>query len=58
MKILLGGFNITVRREDIFKMTIKKESLHKISNDNGVGIAMSKNLFVKGATFTHWNIHK
>jgi hypothetical protein len=37
MKILLGGLNAKVGREDIFKPTIGNESLHKISNDNGVG---------------------
>jgi hypothetical protein len=37
LKILLGDFNAKVgRREDIFKLTIGNESLHKISNDNGV----------------------
>jgi hypothetical protein len=36
MKILLGDFNEKVGREDIFKPTIRNESLHKISNDNGV----------------------
>jgi hypothetical protein len=37
-------------REDIFKLTIVNESLHEISNDNGVrliNLATSKNLRVK-----------
>jgi hypothetical protein len=33
MKIL---FNVEVGREDILKWTIGNESLHEISNDNGV----------------------
>jgi hypothetical protein len=33
MKDLLGDFNAKVGREDIFKPTIWKESLHEISND-------------------------
>jgi hypothetical protein len=37
-KILLGDFSAKVGREDIFKPTIGNESLHEISNDNGVGI--------------------
>jgi hypothetical protein len=50
MKILLGDFNAKVGRENIFKPTIGNESLHEISNDNGVRLAnfaTSKNLRVK-----------
>jgi hypothetical protein len=61
MKILLGDFNAKVGREDIFKQTIGNETLHEISNDNGVGLvnfATSKNLRVKSMMFPHHNIHK
>jgi hypothetical protein len=61
IKILLGNFNVKVGREDIFKPTIGNESLHKISNDNGVRLvnfATSKNLRVKSMMFPHRNIHK
>jgi hypothetical protein len=47
IKIVLADFNAKVRREDIFKPTTGNESLHKISNDNGVRVinfATSKNL--------------
>jgi hypothetical protein len=37
-KILLGDFNAEVSSEDNFKPTIVNESLHKISNDNGVSL--------------------
>jgi hypothetical protein len=37
-KILLGDFNAKVGREDIFKPAIDNESLHEISNDNGVRV--------------------
>jgi hypothetical protein len=37
MKILLGGFNAKVIREDIFKLTTENESLHEISNDMELG---------------------
>jgi hypothetical protein len=50
MKILLGDFNANVGREDNFKLTIGNESLHQISNDNGirvVNIATSKYLLSK-----------
>jgi hypothetical protein len=61
MKILLGDFNAKVGREGIFKPTIGNESLHKISNDNGVRIvnfATFKNLTVKSMMFPHCDIPK
>jgi hypothetical protein len=61
MKILLGDFNAKVGREDIFKPTIGKESLHEISNDNGVRVvnfATSKNLTVQSTIFPHRTIHE
>jgi hypothetical protein len=38
MKILLGDFNATVRRETIFKPTVGNGSLHQNGNDNGARI--------------------
>jgi hypothetical protein len=55
-RILLGDFDAKVGREDIFKLTIGNESLHEISNDNGVKLvnfATSKNLRVKSTMFPH-----
>jgi hypothetical protein len=60
-KILLDDFNAKVGRENIFKPTIRNESLHEISNDSRdrvVNFATSKNLFVKSTMFPHCNIHK
>ena len=60
-KILLGDFNAKERRENIFKLTIGKESLHQDSNDNGVGIvnfATSINLVVKSTMFLQRDFHK
>jgi hypothetical protein len=60
MKILLGDFSAKVGKEGIFKPTIGNESLHKISNDNGVRLVNftpSKNLRVKNMMFPHCNIH-
>jgi hypothetical protein len=50
MKILLGGFNAKVGRDDIFKITIWKSSLHEDSNVNGVrpvNFATLKNLILR-----------
>jgi hypothetical protein len=61
MKILLGDFNAKVGREDIFKPTIANESLHEMSNDNGVRLlnfATSNNLRIKSTMFPHRNINK
>jgi hypothetical protein len=44
---LFGDFNAKIDGEDIFKLTIGNESLHEISNDNGVRVVnftASKNL--------------
>jgi hypothetical protein len=61
MKILLGDFSAKVGKEDIFKTTIGNESLHEISNSNGVRVvnfATSNNLIVKSTLFPLRNIHK
>jgi hypothetical protein len=61
MKILLGDFNAKVSREGIFKPIIGNESLHEITNDNGVRVVnfpTLKNLTVKSIMFPHRNIHK
>jgi len=38
MKILLWDFGAKVGREDIFKLTIRNESLHESSKDNWVRV--------------------
>jgi hypothetical protein len=61
VKKLLRNFSAKVGREDIFKPTVRNKSLHKISDDNSVGvtnIAASKNLIVESTMFPHCNIHK
>jgi hypothetical protein len=54
MQILLGDFSAKVGREDISKSTNGNESLHEISNDNGVrlvNVATYKNLRAKSTMF-------
>jgi hypothetical protein len=59
MKILLGDFNVKVGKEDIFEPTSASESLHKISNDNGVvNFTRFKNLTAKSTMFPYCNINK
>jgi exonuclease III len=61
MKVLLGDLNAKVVREDIFKPTIGNESLHEISNYNGVravNFATSKYLIVMSTMYPCHNIHK
>jgi hypothetical protein len=57
----LGDLNAKVVREDIFKPTIGNESLHEISNDNGVRVvnfATPKILSAKSMMFPDHNISK
>jgi hypothetical protein len=59
--VLLGGINAKAGREDIFKPAIGYESLHKISNDNGIKVVnfvTSKNPTAKGTVFPHYSIHQ
>jgi hypothetical protein len=52
-KILVGNFNANVGREEV-SYGNGNESLHEISNDNGVRVihfATSKNLVFKSITF-------
>jgi hypothetical protein len=61
MKMLLVDSSAKVGREDLFKLTIGNESLHKFSKDNGVRVvnfAPSKNLRDKSMMIPHHSIHK
>jgi hypothetical protein len=59
--MLLGDFKAKVGRGNVFKPTIENESLHEISNDNGVRLvnfATAKNLVVKSTMFPDCTIHR
>jgi hypothetical protein len=61
MKIFLGDFNAKVGGGGLFKPITGNESLHEVSNDDGVRVensATSKNIIVKSTTFSHRDIHK
>jgi hypothetical protein len=56
MKILLGDINAKVGMEDIFKPIIGNESLHEVTNGNGVRVVNSatlENIIDSSTTFTH-----
>jgi hypothetical protein len=56
MNVLLEDLNAKVGREGIFKPTIENESLHEISNDNGVAlvnVSTSKNFGGKKERCSH-----
>jgi exonuclease III len=56
MDIILGEFNVKVGKEDIFRPVIGNESLHEVSNDNGVRVVnfvTLKNLIVKSTQHSH-----
>jgi hypothetical protein len=57
-EMLFRDFNAKVDKEDIFKPIIVNESLHEISNDDGVNFAKFKNFTLKSTMFPHRNIHK
>jgi hypothetical protein len=47
MKNLFGDFSAKGGRKDVFKLTVRNESLHEISNGNGARVvifAISKNV--------------
>jgi hypothetical protein len=58
---LFGDFGAKVVRKPIFKLTIRNENSHDISNDNGlrvVNFATFKNSVAKSTMFPHYNFHK
>jgi hypothetical protein len=61
MKILIGDLNAKLGTEYTIKLTIGNESLHEISNCNGVRVvkfAPSKSRIVKSNMFPHHSTHK
>ena len=61
IKIILGDMNAKVGREEIFKPTIGKWSLHEETNENGqrlIDFAAEKGMVIKGTFFQHKSIHQ
>jgi hypothetical protein len=60
-KIMYALWHAEVGREDIFKLAIRNESLHRINNDNDVRVVnftTSTNVIVKSTTSPYCNIYK
>jgi hypothetical protein len=60
-KIILGDFNAKVERENNFRPTIGRESLHEDSNDNGIKLktlTISKEMVISSTCYLHISIHK
>lgn len=61
IKMMLGDFNSKIRKEPTLKWTIRKESLHDTSNDNGEGLinlALASKIIISSTCFPRKNIHK
>lgn len=61
IKFLLGDMNAQVGKENAYKATIGKHSLHDRSNDNGIRLinfAISKNMVISSTRLPRKNIHK
>jgi len=59
--VLFTYFKAKVGREDIFKPTIRNETLHETSKDIGIRVvkfAISNNQIVNSTMFPHHIIHK
>jgi len=60
-KIIMGDFNAKIGKEGVFEPKIGRESLHQISNDNGIRLitfAGSKNMWTSSTFFPHKRTHK
>ena len=61
VKIILGDLNAKIGKETEYRSIIGKNSLHNISNDNGLRLiyfAASRNMIISSTQFAHKNIHK
>jgi exonuclease III len=61
IKMIIGDLNAKLGKEEIYKGTIGKQSLHTDSNDTGqriIDFAMSRNIVISATCFPYKAIHK
>lgn len=61
IKIILSDMNAKVGQEQIYILTVGRNSLHQGSNDNGIrmiNLAASLNMTISSTWFPHKDIHK
>jgi hypothetical protein len=61
VKILVGDMNAKVGKENMYRPTIGKESIHDVSNNNSIRLtdfAISRNMTISSTYFPHKRINK
>ncbi|VVC39857.1 Endonuclease/exonuclease/phosphatase,Reverse transcriptase domain [Cinara cedri] len=61
VKIVLGDFNAKVGKEEVYRPTIGRDSLHDTSNDNGtrlINFCMTNGMVLSSTYFPRKDIHK
>jgi hypothetical protein len=56
MKVILGGLNAKIGKENWYRGTIGTENVHEVTNNNGIKLidfAESKNMIVSSTYFPH-----
>ncbi|KAL4083660.1 hypothetical protein QTP88_028976 [Uroleucon formosanum] len=61
IKIVLGDFNAKIGKEEVYRPTIGRDSLHDTSNDNGtrlINFCMTNGMVLSSTYFPRKDIHK
>jgi hypothetical protein len=61
VNILVGNMNAKVGKDNIYRPTTGKESIHDVSNNNGmrlIDVTISRDMTISSTYFPHKRIHK